>query len=235
MACLAGLSLVLVLVSVIAIVSFGELKKSFDRVVSNEVAAILLADELKQRSEALAGLAPSLYAQGFNQDALLRYSMTTYSEQERLQQLLSQLSLLSDANGDAINKAKTAFFGNLDQIATTLFDSSAARQSLDAQVGQLATLQQQQLLTAGNGAGTAPRLFPAKCCSSSSRRTLPSSRRRCSGLSGRSTPWRRTRRASRELKELLSAEQGSLSTKRRLLCGHERRQKAARAERGTVR
>jgi DNA-binding ferritin-like protein len=142
--CLVAMSVVVIVISAMALSTFAELKRSFDRVVSNELAAILLADELKQRAEALSGQAPSLYAQGLNQDALLKYSMTSYSEQERLQQLLYRLSTLSNLETDGIETAKTAFFLNLDQLATKLFESATARQRLEAEIGKLATLQQSQ-------------------------------------------------------------------------------------------
>jgi signal transduction histidine kinase/CheY-like chemotaxis protein len=153
--CLVAMSVVVIIISTMALSTFGELRRSFDRVVSNELAAILLADELKQRTEALSGQAPSLYAQGLNQDALLNYSMTSYSEQERLQQLLYRLSTLSALETDGIEKAKTAFFLNLDQLATKLFESTTARQRLDAEIGKLATLQQSQPVSTNGSPATA--------------------------------------------------------------------------------
>jgi signal transduction histidine kinase/CheY-like chemotaxis protein len=140
--CLLAMSSVVVVISVIALSSFAELRASIDRVASNDLEAIILADQLKQRAEALSGMAPSLYAQGLNQDALLKYSMTSFSEQQRLQSQISVLSSTSDMDTTQIEKAKDALFLNLDQLATTLFDSAAMRRQLDVEIGKLATLQQ---------------------------------------------------------------------------------------------
>jgi hypothetical protein len=70
--CRLAMSAVVIAISAIAISSFTQLKKSLEHLVASELASIELADELKQRAEAPAGMAPSLYSQGINQDALLR-------------------------------------------------------------------------------------------------------------------------------------------------------------------
>ena len=153
--CLLAMSSVVVVISAIALSSFAELRRSIDNVVSNELKAILLADELKQRAEALSGMAPSLYAQGLNQDLLLKYSMSSYSEQERLQTLISLMSSAASMDTSRIEEAKDALFRNLDQLATTLFDSASVRQQLDAAVGNLAMLQKSILpAAAGEAAST---------------------------------------------------------------------------------
>ena len=213
--CLIAMSGVVVLISTMALTTFNELKNSFDRVVSNEIAAILLADELKQRAEALSGQAPSLYAQGLNQDALLKYSMTSYSEQERLQQLLRRLSELSDMETDGIEKAKTEFFLNLDQLATKLFDSTTARQRLESEVGKLAMLQQSQSVNAGGAPAAAlisGRVLqflieedPAKLEAEVARLE------RSIAELGPSAP------GLEDMKRMLNAEQGIIAQKRRLL------------------
>ncbi len=213
--CLVAMSVVVIIISTMALSTFGELRRSFDRVVSNELASILLADELKQRAEALSGQAPSLYAQGLNQDALLKYSMTSYSEQERLQQLLYKLSTLSALETDGIDKAKTAFFLNLDQLATKLFESATARQRLDAEIGKLATLQQSQPVNA-NGSPVTGLISgqvlqflieedPAKLEEEVVRleRSIAALGVGAAGLE--------------EMKRLLDAEQGIIALKRRLL------------------
>jgi signal transduction histidine kinase len=213
--CLVAMSVVVIVISAMALSTFAELKRSFDRVVSNELAAILLADELKQRAEALSGQAPSLYAQGLNQDALLKYSMTSYSEQERLQQLLYRLSTLSNLETDGIETAKTAFFLNLDQLATKLFESATARQRLEAEIGKLATLQQSQpVSTSGSPAaalisGQVLQFLieedPAKLEEEVKQleRSIAALGPGAEGLE--------------EMKRLLDAEQGIIASKRRLL------------------
>jgi signal transduction histidine kinase/DNA-binding response OmpR family regulator len=152
--CLVAMSVVVIIISAMALTTFNDFKKSFDRVVSNELAAIVLADELKQRAEALSGQVPSLYALGLNVDALRKYSLTSVSEQEELQRLLHRLSMLTSLKTNVIEEAKTAFFLNLDQLVTKLFESSTARQQLESEIGKLAALQQAQMPGSG-GAGTA--------------------------------------------------------------------------------
>jgi signal transduction histidine kinase/DNA-binding response OmpR family regulator len=142
--CLVAMSAVVIAISSIAVSSFSELKSSFERVVAIELGSIQLADELKQRAGSLAGMAPSLYAQGLNQDSLLRYSLTSYSEQSRLQDLLGKLDSLSKQQTADIEAAKTKFFLNLDQLATKLFDSATVKEKLDIEIGKLAMLQQAQ-------------------------------------------------------------------------------------------
>ncbi len=213
--CLIAMSAVVIAISTIALTSFNDLKNSFDRVVSNELVSILLADELKQRAEALAGMAPSLYAQGLNQDALLKYAMTSYSEQERLQRLLDRLSTLSKMETDKIEAAKTEFFLNLDQLATKLFDSTTVRQRLDVEIGKLAMLQQSQPPEFANGAASALisgqvlqfliEEDPAKLEEEVARleRTVAAMAPSTAGLV--------------DMRTLLNAEQGIIALKRRLL------------------
>jgi signal transduction histidine kinase/CheY-like chemotaxis protein len=213
--CLIAMSAVVVVISSIALSSFSELKGDLERVVSSELASIVLADELKQRAEALAGLAPSLYAQGLSQDALLKYSMTSYSEQGRLQLLLQRLSKLSGLETGEIEVTKTAFFLNLDQLATKLFDSTSIRQRLDAEIGKLAMLQQSQPAETAEYAASALisgqvlqfliEEDPAKLEEEVARleRTIGSMAASAAGFE--------------DMKTLLSAEQGIIALKRRLL------------------
>ncbi|MBC2834553.1 response regulator [Paragemmobacter straminiformis] len=153
--CLLLMSSVVVVISAIALSSFSQLRGTIDRIVSKDLEAILLADELKQRAEALSGMAPSLYAQGLNQDALLKYTMTSFSEQERLQLLIGLLASTSALDTEKIDAAKTALFLNLDQLATTLFQGATLRQKLDAEIGKLAMLQQSGPVEAGAGSASA--------------------------------------------------------------------------------
>ena len=213
--CLIAMSGVVVLISTMALSTFSELKSSFDRVVSNEIAAILLADELKQRAEALSGQAPSLYAQGLNQDALLKYSMTSYSEQERLQQLLNRLSQLSEMDTSSIEKAKTEFFLNLDQLATKLFDSTTARQRLDSEIGKLAMLQQAQpSSTAGSPAAA---LISGRVLQFLIEEDPAKLEAEVSRLERSIAELGPTAAGVEEMKRMVSAEQGIIAQKRRLL------------------
>ena len=213
--CLVAMSVVVIVISTMALSTFGELKKSFDRVVSNELAAIVLADELKQRAEALSGQAPSLYAQGLNQSVLLEYSMTSYSEQERLQQLLHRLSVISSLETGGIETAKTAFFLNLDQLATKLFESATTRQQLEREVGKLAMLQQSQ--PAGADDSPAASLISGQVLQflfeedpDKLEQDVASLERSIAALDPGSP-------GLEDMKRLLDAEQGIIALKRRLL------------------
>ena len=139
--CLLAMSSVVFVISAIALSSFSQVRGTIDQVVSKDLEAILLVDELKQRAEALSGMAPSLYAQGLNQDALLKYTMSSFTEQERLQSLIGLLGSASALDMSPIEEAKSKLFINLDQLATTLFESASLRQRLETEIGKLAMLQ----------------------------------------------------------------------------------------------
>ncbi len=213
--CLVVMSAVVIAISFIAISSFSELKRSFDRVVAHELGSIEVADELKQRAEALAGMAPSLYAQGINQDALLKYSMTSYSEQARVQDLLVRFNRLSKRQTDDIEAVKTKFFVNLDQLATKLFDSATVKQKLDSEIGKLTMLQQRQ---GGDAAGNTVALISGQILQFLIEEDPDKLKQEVAELERTVAQLENTPSVRIEdMKTLLVAEQGIIALKRRLI------------------
>ena len=108
LAMLTALALAVIGTSVIAISAFSWLKDSFDNVATTQLHTIRLASDLKQRAELLAGMAPSLFAGDLNREALIKYSMTSYSEQLKLDGLLKELGGHSLAGIERAGGAKDA-------------------------------------------------------------------------------------------------------------------------------
>ena len=213
--CLVAMSGVVVAISAIALVSFNDMKGSLERMVEDDLRSILLADELKQRVESLAGMAPSLYAQGLNRDALLKYSMSSYSEQERLKQLLILLSARSGLETGQIEEARNFFFLNLDQLATKLFDSATVSQSLDVDIGRLAMLQQSVPLP--GEADAAPRLISGQVLQFLIEEDPDKLEAEAAALARSIAALPAETPGLAELMDLLEAEQGIIGQKRRLL------------------
>jgi hypothetical protein len=139
MAGLAALTVFAVTAGLLAITSFGEFRSSFNRMASTQLNTMMAAAHLKQESEGIAGLAPGLLAQGFDQGSLLAFSTTTYTRQTRLQQLIDSLRLYG---GDSpqiadIQAASQALFSNADELSTAIFARANAdgdlRTAIDAQ------------------------------------------------------------------------------------------------------
>ena len=88
-------------------------------------------------------MAPALFASGLNREAMLKYSMASYSEQLKLQSLLGKLASQSAGATARADSSKDAFFANLDDLATILFDSATVQDSLDDNLRQMAGLSQE--------------------------------------------------------------------------------------------
>ena len=125
------LALMIGAMSVIAIRSFSESQRSFNRVATQQLAAINAAAELKQRAEALTSLAPELFAKGFDQQALLNFSMHSYKEQSELQGLIDNLKIQSQLSVSEVETAKTDLFQNLDALATALYERASVEESFN--------------------------------------------------------------------------------------------------------
>ena len=142
LAMLTALALAVIGTSVIAISAFSWLKDSFDNVATTQLHTIRLASDLKQRAESLAGMAPSLFAGDLNREALIKYSMTSYSEQLKLDGLLKELGGHSLAGIEQAGGAKDKFFANLDELAMVLLDSASLRDDLDGNLRSIAATSQ---------------------------------------------------------------------------------------------
>ena len=138
---LLTLSLMIGAMSVIAIRSFSESQRSFNRVATQQLAAINAAAELKQRAEALTSLAPELFAKGFDQQALLNFSMHSFKEQSELQGLIDNLKTQSQLSVSDVETAKTNLFQNLDALATALYERASAEESLNQALHDLSAIQ----------------------------------------------------------------------------------------------
>jgi signal transduction histidine kinase/CheY-like chemotaxis protein len=156
---LAILSLMIAVVSIIAIQSFGELRRSFGFVANDQLGAINTAAELKQRAEALARLAPALYAKGLEQNTLLDFSLVSFKEQSRLQQLISKLSTQTNEPLSDVEAANSELFRNLDTLATTLYDRAATEEAIGSLLSRIADLARPATGDAGGAA--APAVEPA--------------------------------------------------------------------------
>ncbi len=135
------LSLMIGAMSVIAIRSFSESQRSFNRVATQQLAAINAAAELKQRAEALTSLAPELFAKGFDQQALLNFSMHSYKEQSELQGLIDNLKTQSQLSVSDVETAKTDLFQNLDALATALYERASVEESFNQALHGLSAIQ----------------------------------------------------------------------------------------------
>jgi hypothetical protein len=90
---LAALTMFAGAAGLLAVISFGEFRDSFDRVASSQLSTMMAAAQLKQESEAVTGLAPGLLAQGLDQGSLLALSTTAYRRQRALEQLIEKLRM----------------------------------------------------------------------------------------------------------------------------------------------
>ena len=122
---LAILSIMVGAVSVIAVQSFGDMRQSFGVVANQQMVAISTAAELKQQAEAVSSLAPGLYAKGLEQNTLLDFSLVSFKEQSRLQQLITKLRSQTSQPLTDVEAANADLFRNLDTLATTLYDRAA--------------------------------------------------------------------------------------------------------------
>ena len=127
---LVALAAMIGIVSITALQSFSELRKNFGLVANEQVATINTAAELRQRAEALARLAPSLYAKGLEQATLLDFSLMSFKEQARLQVLIDTLKTQSKEPMGGIETTMQDLFINLDNLSTTLYDRAATEDAV---------------------------------------------------------------------------------------------------------
>ena len=150
-----------------------------------------------------------------NQDALLKYSMTSYSEQARVQDLLVRFNRLSKRQTDDIEAVKTKFFVNLDQLATKLFDSATVKQKLDSEIGKLTMLQQ---LQGGDAAGNTVALISGQILQFLIEEDPDKLKQEVAELERTVAQLENTPSVRIEdMKTLLVAEQGIIALKRRLI------------------
>ncbi|MBL0375299.1 response regulator [Rhizobium sp. KVB221] len=128
---LVALASMIGIVSFTALQSFDGLRRNLDMMVNHQMDTINVSAELRQRAEALTRLAPSLYAKGFDQQALLDFSLQSFKEQQRLQLLIDNLKSHSQEPMSGIEAVMQDLFNNLDALATTLYDRAATEELID--------------------------------------------------------------------------------------------------------
>ena len=123
MLALVALSLFVVVCGAIAIFSFNEFHRSFDRLASTQTNTLIATAKLQQESEALAGYAPKLLAKGLDQKSLMEFSADVYAKQAKLQSLVDELTEYVGETGSitTIKATSAALFQNIDSLSTKVF------------------------------------------------------------------------------------------------------------------
>lgn len=139
MAAVAALTTFIVLTGAIAILSFKEFQRNFDRLASTQTDAMLAAAQLRQDSEALAGLAPKLAVKGLDQSSLMEFSVEVFTRQAALQTLIGELTgyFGETESIGTIETTSAALFENIDIMSTSIFAKAAAEDSIDRAQAQV--------------------------------------------------------------------------------------------------
>ena len=134
----AVLSLFVVVSGTIAIFSFKEFHRNFDRLASTQTNTLIAAAKLQQESEALAGYAPKLFAKGLDQTSLMEFSVEVYAKQASLQALIDELIGYVGESGSiaTIKETSAALFQNIDTLSTEVFAKAAAEDGLRVRARQ---------------------------------------------------------------------------------------------------
>ncbi|QIG51163.1 hypothetical protein G5V57_27630 [Nordella sp. HKS 07] len=142
---LTGLALLATFIVVsagLAVYSFNQLHESFDRVASTQLATMVAAAQLRQESEILASLAPSLFAQDMTVGSLTEFSTKTFRLQSSLQKLIQALTkeLGNKSDVSEIDRIAQSMFSNADRLATQIYGKATAQADMQRAAGQLAAL-----------------------------------------------------------------------------------------------
>jgi signal transduction histidine kinase/HAMP domain-containing protein len=130
---LAAMALVTIGGSLIAVLSFNQMRGSLDHIASTQLDTMVAAAQLRQDSQAIAGLAPSLIVKGLEQKTLIDFSLKIYSQQTQLQILINQLAeyVEAGANITRINTASADLFQNIDLLSTAIYSQAVAEDELN--------------------------------------------------------------------------------------------------------
>lgn len=142
---LAGLALLTGFIAIsggLAVYSFNQLHKSLDRVASTQLAMMVAAAQLRQESEVLTSLAPSLFARDITKGSLTGFATKNFRLQSSLQTLIQALTKqLGDKSGiGEIDQIAQAMFSNADRLATQIYAKANAQAELRRAAGQLAAM-----------------------------------------------------------------------------------------------
>ncbi|CAN7656813.1 adenylate/guanylate cyclase domain-containing protein [Mesorhizobium sp. LjNodule214] len=139
---LALLVLLTVLGGVVAIHSFREANNVFTTVASTQIDTMSDAAELREHTQAIASLAPGLFARELNEGSLLDFTTKAFNQQNQLQALIDKLSSqVKDSQGLAsINAEASALFDNADSLSTAIYEKAALQDSIDKAIGELVAI-----------------------------------------------------------------------------------------------
>ena len=139
MLAVGALSLFVLAGGAIAIFSFNEFHRSFNRLASTHTNTLIAAARLQQESEALAGYGPKLLAKGLDQRSLIEFSADVYAKQAKLQSLVDELTGYVGETGSitTIKATSAALFQNIDTLSTKVFSRAAAEDGLKGALGRL--------------------------------------------------------------------------------------------------
>jgi len=140
---LAGLALLAAFMAIsggLAVYSLNQLHKSFDRVASTQLATMVAASELRQQSQVLSSLAPSLFASDITKGSLTSFATQNFRLQSTLQKLIQALTKQLGKNSgiEEIDRIARAIFSNADRLATQIYAKAAAQGELRRAAEQLA-------------------------------------------------------------------------------------------------
>ena len=158
MMAVAILSLFVVVSGAIAIYSFNEFHRNFDRLASTQTDTMIAAARLQQESEALAGYAPKLFAKGLDQTTLLEFSVEVYTKQAKLQSLIDELAQYVGETGSiaTIKKTSAALFQDIDTLSTEIFSKAAAEDGVKTALSNISGVYSEAIgLADGSAAGAA--------------------------------------------------------------------------------
>ena len=90
---------------------------------------MVAAAQLRQESEILASLAPSLFAQDMTVGSLTEFSTKTFRLQSSLQKLIQALTkeLGNKSDVSEIDRIAQSMFSNADRLATQIYGKATAQ------------------------------------------------------------------------------------------------------------
>ncbi len=142
---LAVLTMFIAASSIIAVLSFNQLQRSFDHIASSQLEAMIAAGRLQQQSQVLAGLAPNLFVKGLTQGTLLSFTLEAYMRQGELNSLIEQIRSFIGGGTDLsrIERSSAALFDNFDALSTAIYSKAAAESEVDEALLALASIHRQ--------------------------------------------------------------------------------------------
>ena len=120
---LAVLALFTGLAGIVAVTSFNEVQRTFNRVASVNLSTMASAAQLQQQSQALAAVAPGLLVKDLDQATLLNFSTKIYGQQAALQRLITELAnqAADKKELEQVNAAAALLFENVDALSTAIY------------------------------------------------------------------------------------------------------------------